>query len=424
MDSRVEQLAEESRERFIPRREFMLRAVALGLTFSAAGSLLEACSSSPKSTGRTIKMGALIPLSGVESVFGPSMKGIATLAVDEVNGSGGVLGSKIDLIVSDTATDPTTSVQAARRLIQQDNVDVIIGTLTSADRWAVALEATDPGKTIFINPTYYEGGICNRYFFNVGAIPNQQIDPFIPWLVRDKGVKTFYLGGSDYAWPHGTFTALKSAASKTGATIVGEEYSPLGSTDFSATLRRMQAAKPEVIFPLYAGSDGIAFLTQLIQFGLQKNSLVASAAIDETILAALPHTGYESWLNSYEYYMNLNSSANHSFLNRYFSRYGSSSLFDAISEAMRTCVYLYVNGVKQANSLDKEKVVDGMVRAKFSDPKGEITIDDSSHCAHLSDYIAELQPAVAGQPVWKQFKIVKTFPSTKPVQQCLSSPPS
>jgi urea transport system substrate-binding protein len=367
-------------------------------------------------------MGALIPLSGVENVFGPSMKNVANLAVNDINTSGGVLGSKIQLIVADTATDPTTAVQAARRLIEQQDVDVIIGTLTSAERWAVALEVTSPKRAIFINPTYYEGGICNRYFFNVGAIPNQQIDPFIPWLVSTKNVKTFYLGGSDYAWPRGTFNALKAAAAKVGAKVVGEEYSPLGSTDFSATLRRMQAARPEVIFPLYAGSDGIAFLTQLIQFGLQKNSLVASAAIDETILAALPHTGYEGWLNSYEWYMNLPTPANHSF--QYFPHSGRKSLFDAISESMRTCVYLYANGVKQAKSLDKDAVVDGMVRARFADPKGEITIDPSTHCAYLSDYIAEIRPAVAGQPVWKQFKIVRTFPSTKPVQACLSRPPA
>src|SRR5438093_8396221 len=158
------------------------------------------------------------------------------MAVDEVNSRGGVNGSRINLLVEDTASDPPTAVQKAKKLINDDKVDVVIGTLSSAERWAVALSATNPAKAIYINPTYYEGGICNRYFFNVGAIPNQQIDPFIPWLMENKKAKTFFLGGSDYAWPHGSFAAVKAAVAKANGPIVGEDYSALGATDFPRTL--------------------------------------------------------------------------------------------------------------------------------------------------------------------------------------------
>src|SRR5207253_11202011 len=78
------------------------------------------------------------------------------------------------------------------------------------------------------------------------SVPNQQIDPFIPWLVDNKHVKSFFLGGSDYAWPHGSLAAVKSAVSKAGGSIVGEEYSPLGSTDFSGTLRRSEEHTSEL----------------------------------------------------------------------------------------------------------------------------------------------------------------------------------
>jgi ABC-type branched-subunit amino acid transport system substrate-binding protein len=423
MDSRLEELVEESRERFISRRQFMRGAMAFGLSVSAAGLLFERVTASSASP-RTIKMGALIPYTGAADIFGPPMTNVLKMAVNDINSSGGLLGSKIELFILDDASNATTATEAARKLILQDNVDVIVGTVTSAERWAVALEVTDPGKTIYINPTYYEGGICNNYFFNVGAIPNQQIDPFIPWLMKNRGVRSFYLGGSDYAWPIGSFDALKATAAKVGAKIVGEEFSPLGTTDFSSTLRQMEAAKPDVIFPLYAGADQVAFLTQLISFGLQKNSLIASSGLDETDTAALPRSGTAGWLSSYEWFMSVDSPENKSYLKEYFARYGSSSILDAISVSMRTCVYLYANGVQRAKSLVTDSVIEGMTKVRFSDPKGIITIDPSNHCAYLSDYIAEIKPLPKSEPSWKQWNILHTYDSTQPVQMCLSAPPS
>jgi urea transport system substrate-binding protein len=423
MADSLNDLRSDARDHYISRRDFITRATALGLSLPAAAAFLESCgNSSTTSTGRTIKMGALIPVTGIFAILAPAMKNNAQMAVDDINGRGGVNGSKIDLLIEDTASDPPTAVQKAKKLMNDDKVDVVIGTLSSAERWAVALSATNPGKAIYINPTYYEGGICNRYFFNVGAIPNQQIDPFIPWLVDNKHVKTFFLGGSDYAWPHGSFAAVKSAVAKAGGQIVGEEYSPLGSTDFSGTLRKMQGAKPDVIFPLYAGGDGITFLKQLVGFGLHKSSVVASSALSELIIGALPVQESTGWVASFEYFMTIDTAANKDFVQRYQARFGSDAIMDAIGEGMRTCVDLYANGLQKADSLDKEKVVDGMKAAQFEDPKGSIKIDGTSQCAYLNDYVAVIGAPGSGA-AWQRFQIQKTFTQIKPVQECRTSPP-
>ncbi|TMD22793.1 MAG: hypothetical protein E6I99_09155 [Chloroflexi bacterium] len=424
MADSLNDLRSEARDHYISRREFITRATALGLSLPAAAGFLESCASNtPSSTsGRAIKMGALIPVTGIFAILAPAMKNNAQMAVDDVNSRGGVNGSKITLLIEDTASDPPTAVQKAKKLINDDKVDVIIGTLSSAERWAVALSATNPAKAIYINPTYYEGGICNRYFFNVGAIPNQQIDPFIPWLVDNKHVKSFFLGGSDYAWPHGSFAAVKSAVSKAGGQIVGEEYSALGSTDFSGTLRKMQGAKPDVIFPLYAGGDGITFLKQLVGFGLHKSSVVASTALSELVIGALPVQESTGWIASFEYFMTIDSPANKDFVQRYQAKFGSDAIMDAIGEGMTTCVNLYVNGVQKAGSLDKEKVVDGMKAAQYADPKGSIKVDGTSQCAYLNDYVAVIAAPGSGAP-WQRFQIQKTFSQIKPVQECRSSPP-
>lgn len=419
----LSELRDEFLGRIMPRREFIRRATALGLSLPAAAAFLAACQRERgRAGGEPIRMGALVPLSGVTEILGPPMRNNAVLAVEEINAAGGILGRPVELLVEDTASDPDTAVEKARKLIRQDRVDVIVGVLTSAERWAVALSATIPAQMIYINPTYYEGGICDRYFFNVGALPNQQIEPFVPWLIQQKGVRTFYLGGSDYAWPRGSFEAVKRATQAAGGEIVGEEYSPLGTSDFSPTLRRIADAKPDVIYPLYAGADGVTFLNQLINFGLHRESLVASSALSELVLPALPPEETVGWVASFEYFMSIDTPENRDFVRRYRERFGQEETMDAIGESMYTAVYLYARGAERAGSLDKEAVVDGMLRVEFDDPKGTIRIDGDTHCAFLNDYIAEIS-ADTSLPPEERFDIVETFGGIEPKQECLEEPP-
>lgn len=419
----LRELRDEFVERIMSRREFIRRATALGLSLPAAAALLAACQRQRGGArGEPIRMGALVPLSGVTEILGPPMRNNAVLAVEEINRAGGILGRRVDLLVEDTASDPDTAVEKARKLIRQDRVDVIVGVLTSAERWAVALSATIPARMIYINPTYYEGGICDRYFFNVGALPNQQIEPFVPWLIEQKGVRTFYLGGSDYAWPRGSFEAVKRAVETAGGQVVGEEYSPLGTSDFSATLRRIADAKPDVIYPLYAGADGVTFLNQLINFGLHRESLVASSALSELVLPALPPEETVGWVASFEYFMSIDTPENRDFVQRYRQRFGQKEIMDAIGESMYTAVYLYARGAEHAGSLEKEAVVDGMLAVEFQDPKGTIRIDRDTQCAFLNDYIAEIS-ADASLPPEERFDIVQTFEGIEPKQPCLEEPP-
>jgi ABC-type branched-subunit amino acid transport system substrate-binding protein len=429
MGDSVKDLRDEFRERYIPRREFIRRATLLGLSLPAASALLAACQDdatdgdgAPTGDGEPIRMGALVPLTGVVGILGPPMQNNAELAVEDINAAGGIMGRPIELIIEDTASDPDTAVEKARKLIEQDQVDVTVGVLTSAERWAVALSVTIPAQHIYINPTYYEGGICDRYFFNVGALPNQQIDPFIPWLIENRGVTTFYIGGSDYAWPRGSFDAAKAAISAAGGEVVGEEYSPLGTTEFAATLRRVQDAAPDVMYPLYAGSDGITFMTQFVDAGLHEDILAASTAFSELVIDAFPAEQSTGWIASFEYFMTIDTPENQDFVTRYQERFGADAIMDSIGQGMFTSVNLYAQGAEQAGSLDKEAVVDGMVAVQFEDPKGTIQIDESTHAAYLTDYIAEIGPP-SDAPGWQRFQIVEQFEDIQPQQPCLDEPP-
>ena len=99
---------------------------------------------------------------------------------------------------------PTTPSPRPRRakLVEQDHVDVIFGGIYSSTRQAIKGPAVVEGKTLYIYPEQYEGQESDPLIFCTGPVPAQQVDPFIPWLMRETGAKTFYLPSADYIWPH------------------------------------------------------------------------------------------------------------------------------------------------------------------------------------------------------------------------------
>jgi urea transport system substrate-binding protein len=182
-----------------------------------------------------VKIGLLIPLTQMESIFGSSMLNGAKAAIDEYNSSGGKF--LIKYYVEDTATNPEVGAQKANKFIDQLQVDAIIGTLFTSVRQAV-FNITSKKNMIYMNPTYDAGGLCNKYYFSTGAVINQQFGSFIPWIVKKFG-KKFYLLGSDYSWPRESFALAKDIIAAEGGVVVGEEYVGFGIPDFSDVIRKI-----------------------------------------------------------------------------------------------------------------------------------------------------------------------------------------
>jgi urea transport system substrate-binding protein len=397
------------------RREF-LRNAGLGLTtLTVGGSLLAGCSSDEGGggggggkKGEPFKLGALIPITGIETHVGQSMKVSTEIAVQELNAKGGVLGRPINLIVEDEASDPAIAVQKARKLIREDGVTFMVGTLISAVRNAV-VKVTEPEKVPLFNPTYYEGGLCNKYFFSTGALPNQQIDPFVPWLIENVG-KSFYLIGSDYVWPHGSYAHLKEDVQKAGGSVLGEEYVPFGKTDFSAEIKRILDAKPDVLYPLVAGVDGITFWKQLAGFPFK--GARASHSVSEAIIQGLDADTAKGILSAAPYFMVVDNPANKAFLQKYQAA-SSAPYVDTFGEALYDSVHLFALGAEKAGSLETEKLIESLKGVGFDSPQGHITIDPATlHTTHAF-HVAEAQ----GNQ-WDSFKILHTENEIKPASDC------
>lgn len=188
-------------------------------------------------SGSKIKVGSLNSLSGTMAISEVTVRDSIKLAVDEINGKGGVLGKQIQLVGEDGASDPAVFAQKAEKLIKDDCVAAVFGGWTSSSRKAM-LPVFESNNSLLYYPVQYEGLESSKNIFYTGATTNQQIVPALDYL-KEKGIKSLYLVGSDYVFPQTANRIIKAYAAANGIDIKGEEYTPLGSTDFSTIVNKV-----------------------------------------------------------------------------------------------------------------------------------------------------------------------------------------
>jgi urea transport system substrate-binding protein len=242
-----------------------LKACAGGETTTSSESPAdtEVAASPAASGGDVIKVGVLHSLSGTMAISEKSVVDYTLLAIEEINGAGGVLGKQIQPIVEDGASDWPTFAEKSRKLIEEDQVVVVFGCWTSASRKAV-LPVFEEKNHMLYYPVQYEGQECSKNIFYTGAAPNQQIEPSVDWLLENKGTD-FYLVGSDYVFPRTANTIIKAQLEAKGGTTVGEDYLPLGSTEVAPIIAKIRSALPNggVIYNTLNGDSNVAFFKQM-----------------------------------------------------------------------------------------------------------------------------------------------------------------
>jgi len=202
---------------------------------SSTSSSSSAASGAP--SGEPIKIGLDTALTGIVAAAGEGQSAVAQMFMDDVNASGGLLGRPIELVIEDSASDPKTSNEKAKILVSK-GIDVAVGPALSAERTAAEPVFSAAGIPLLYS-TWYEGGAYAPLMFIDAETPEQQVNPFVPWLVEKYG-PNFYFVGSDYEFPRGQIAMAKKALEAAGGKVVGEEYVALGSCQAVLRLRAHQ----------------------------------------------------------------------------------------------------------------------------------------------------------------------------------------
>src|SRR4051794_4770840 len=173
-----------------------------------------------------IKVGVITDLTGALSFMGIANANVADMVVSDINSTGGLLGRQLELIVEDSATEDEAAAAAASRMVDEHDVDVVLGGIYSSTRQAIKGPVVERARKLYIYPEQYEGQESDPLIFCTGPVPAQQIEPLIPWLMKETGAKTFYLPSADYIWPQVLNKKVHEVATANGGSNVGEEEIP------------------------------------------------------------------------------------------------------------------------------------------------------------------------------------------------------
>ena len=222
-------------------------------------------------TGDTILVGCILPLSGTSAYDGESAMNGAKAAAKYLNDNGGVAGGrKIKLLFEDSATDPATAASAAEKLIHKDGVKVLIGAFTSSCTAAVQPVA-ETNKIPLITAIATSEALTKhdcRYFFRAVGISRIYIDAFAGKTINDLGAKRIAYIYENGDWGRGSVESFKAHAEQLGAETATVQVINQGDADLYTQLTAIKDAKPDVIYAVSDLANAVRIATQKRELGI------------------------------------------------------------------------------------------------------------------------------------------------------------
>ncbi|MBY0400076.1 urea ABC transporter substrate-binding protein [Myxococcota bacterium] len=333
-------------------------------------------------TDTTVTVGILHSVTGTMAISETGSVQAEKLAIKQINDMGGVLGRKIEIIQEDGASDWPTFAEKSRKLLVKDKVAAVFGCWTSASRKAV-LPVFEQYDGMLYYPTFYEGLEQSPNVIYTGQEATQQIIAGIDWVVKEKGAKTFYLLGSDYIWPRTSNKIARKHIEKLGLKVVGEEYYPLGHTQFNSLINKIKLKKPDVIYAIVVGGSNVAFYKQLKAAGIDLASgkwtlLTISVTEDE-----IRGIGGENIVGAYaamKYFQSLPNENNKKFVEAFKAMWGKDIVIGDVTQAAYLGPWLWKAAVEKAGSFDIPAVRKASPGIELKTaPEGYVRIHENHH---------------------------------------------
>lgn len=345
----------------------------------AAGSAQPAPGADAQPGDEPIKVGVLHSLSGTMAISEVSVRDAELLAIEEINAAGGVLGRQLDPVVEDGASDWPTFAEKAQKLLSADGVATVFGGWTSASRKAMLPVFEGSGGLLWY-PVQYEGLEASPNIFYTGATTNQQIVPALDYLV-EQGHTRLFLVGSDYVFPRTANLIIRAYTDAHDVEVVGEEYTPLGHTEYATVLNKIEAADPDAVFNTLNGDSNVAFFKQFRDAGLTAEDLpVMSVSVAEEEIRGIGADNIAGHLVAWNYFMTTDTPQNAAFVTAYKDAYGPERVTADPIEAGYAGVYLWAAAVEQAGTTEVEAVREAAAGVSIDAPGGTYTINgDNQH---------------------------------------------
>lgn len=334
-------------------------------------------------TDDAVTIGILHSITGTMAISETGSVQAEKLAIAQINEQGGVLGRRIEFVQEDGASDWPTFAEKSRKLLSQDRVASVMGCWTSASRKAV-LPVFEQLNGFLYYPTFYEGLEQSPNVIYTGQEATQQIIAGLDWVSREKGAETFYLLGSDYIWPRtSNKIARKHIEDFLGKRVVGEEYYPLGHTQFNSVINKIRLRRPDVIYAIVVGGSNVAFYKQLKAAGIdmtEESPLLLTISVTEDEIRGI---GGENIVGAYacmKYFQSLPNKNNELFVAAFKEMWGDDMVIGDVTQAAYLGPWLWKAAVEKAGSFDVDRVREASPGIEFKEaPEGYVRIHENHH---------------------------------------------
>lgn len=336
-------------------------------------------------TDTTVTVGQLHSITGTMAISETGSVEAERLAIEQINAMGGVLGRQIKIVQEDGASDWPTFAEKAKKLIVNDKVAAVFGCWTSASRKAV-LPIFEKENNMLYYPTFYEGLEASKNVVYTGQEATQQIIWGLDWAYENLGARTFYLIGSDYIWPRTSNKIARNHIERylkqkdPSCKVVGEEYYPLGHTNFRSLINKVRLKKPDVIYSIIVGGSNVAWYKQLKAAGITSdkyNLLTISTTEDE--LLGIGGENAEGFYSCMKYFQSLDNENNKKFVAAFKERWGEDSVIGDVTQAAYLGPWIWKAAVEKAGSFDIDKIHAAHGGIELSDaPEGYVRVHDTN----------------------------------------------
>ena len=364
----------------LPRRTFISTA-----SWAAAGATVGAATGpwvvKARAQSEPIKIGLILPYSGVYAVLGESITQAMELVFARENWT--VAGRKIEMIKEDDEMKPPVGIRKTEKLIDSDKVDILTGPVHSGILMGMR-DKVHNSKTILIVSNAGADAIsrerCSRWIFRASFSNWQPCQPMGGWVAKNVSKEVFQIA-PNYQAGKDMMAAFRETFVPAGGKVIDEDYPKLGETDYAPYLTKIRQSGAKAVFAFFSGTDAVNFVKQYSEFGLKQGIKLTGAGF-MTEPDVLPAQGKAALgvLTGHFYTPLLDNPVNQQFVKDFKARFGGKSpdgfacqgydTAEIILRALRS-----VNG----NTRDKDKLVDAIAKVEFDSPRGRFRFDPKTH---------------------------------------------
>jgi branched-chain amino acid transport system substrate-binding protein len=360
----------------LTRRKLLGGAGAVAATAATGPWVLRA-----HAQGAPIKIGVVLPYTGVYAVLGESITQAMEMVFARENWT--VAGRKIEMVKEDDEMKPPVGIRKTEKLIDSDKVDILTGPVHSGILLGMR-DKVHTSKTILIVSNAGADDIsrskCSRWIFRTSFSNWQPNQPMGGWVAKHVS-KDVFITAPNYAAGKDQLGAFKETFVPAGGKLIGEDYPKLGETDYAPYLTKIKQSGAKAVYAFFSGTDAVNFVKQFDEFGLKPNVRLTGAGF-LTEPDVLPAQGKAALgiITGHFYTPLLDNPTNQKFVKDFQAKFGG-KMPDGFACQGYDTAEVIVRAVKavSGNTQDKDKLVDAIAKQEFDSPRGRFRFDPKTH---------------------------------------------